>query len=46
MRPNLRQSKVSYMVLDVLLDSTYLLPRFGIEVEGPADEHIRALREA
>ena len=33
------------MALDVLLDSTYLLPSFGIEVEGLADEHIRALRE-
>ena len=34
------------MVLDVLLDSTYLLPSFGIEVEGLSDEHIRTLREA
>jgi len=34
------------MVLDVLLDSTYLLPSFGIEVEGLSDEHIRVLREA
>ena len=34
------------MALDVLLDSTYLLPSFGIEVEGLADEHIRALRGA
>jgi len=34
------------MVLNVLLDSTYLLPSFGIEVEGLSDEHIRALREA
>ena len=33
------------MVLDVLLDSTYLLPSFGIEVEELSDEHIRALRE-
>ena len=34
------------MALDVLLDSTYLLPSFGIEVEGLSDEHIRTLREA
>jgi len=34
------------MVLDVLLDSTYLLPSFGIEIEGLSDEHIQALREA
>jgi len=34
------------MVLEVLLDSTYLLPSFGIEVEGFSEEHIRALREA
>jgi len=34
------------MVLDVLLDSTYLLPSFGIEVEGLSEEHIQALREA
>ncbi len=46
MKPNLRQNKASCMVLDVLLDTTYLLPSFGIEVEGLSDEHIRALREA
>ncbi|RLE90297.1 MAG: hypothetical protein DRN04_15370 [Thermoprotei archaeon] len=34
------------MALDVLLDSTYLLPSFGIEVEGLSNEHIRTLREA
>jgi len=34
------------MAPDVLLDSTYLLPSFGIEVEGLSDGHIRALREA
>ncbi len=34
------------MVLDVLLDSTYLLPSFGIEVEGLSEEHIQVLREA
>lgn len=43
---NLRRSKVSYMAPDVLLDSTYLLPSFGIEVEGLSDGQIRALREA
>ena len=34
------------MALKVLLDSTYLLPSFGIEVKGLSDEHIRALRGA
>ena len=34
------------MALKVLLDSTYLLPSFGIEVEGLSDGHIRALGEA
>ncbi len=34
------------MALKVLLDSTYLLPSFGIEVEGLSDGHMRALREA
>ena len=46
MKLKLKQNKVSYMVLDVLLDSTYLLPSFGIEVERLSDEHIRALRGA
>ena len=32
--------------LKVLLDSTYLLPSFGIEVEGLQNEHIIQLREA
>ncbi|RLE85146.1 MAG: hypothetical protein DRJ41_01775 [Thermoprotei archaeon] len=30
----------------VLLDSTYLLPSFGIEVEGLTERHIAQLREA
>jgi len=30
----------------VLLDSTYLLPTFGIEVEGLTSRHIAELREA
>ena len=34
------------MTLEVLLDPTYLLPSFGIEVERLSDEHIEALREA
>jgi len=46
LRPSPRRSRASYMALDVLLDSTYLLPSFGIEVEGLTDAHIRALREA
>lgn len=37
---------MSSTVLRVLLDSTYLLPSFGIEVEGLRDEHIVQLREA
>ncbi|MCS7364555.1 MAG: PIN domain-containing protein [archaeon GB-1867-035] len=32
--------------LKVLLDSTYILPSFGIEVEGLTDNHIAKLREA
>lgn len=30
----------------VLLDSTYLLPSFGIEVEGLTERHLALLREA
>jgi len=33
------------ITLKVLLDSTYLLPTFGIEVEGLLDEHLARLRE-
>ena len=33
-------------VLKVLLDSTYLLPSFGIEVEGLTDREIAGLRKA
>ncbi|MCX8182777.1 MAG: hypothetical protein N3D12_06635, partial [Candidatus Methanomethyliaceae archaeon] len=32
--------------LRVLLDSTYILPSFGVEVEGLSIEHIALLREA
>lgn len=32
--------------LRVLLDSTYILPSFGIEVEGLSVDHVRRLREA
>lgn len=39
-------SKMSSTAVKVLLDSTYLLPSFGIEVEGLLDEHIMQLREA
>ena len=46
MKPSLRRNRVSFMVHDVLLDSTYLLPSFGIEVEGLSEKDIRALREA
>jgi len=37
---------MSYTGLKVLLDSTYILPSFGIEVEGLLDGHIKELREA
>ena len=37
---------MSSTALKVLLDSTYLLPSFGIEVEGLQNEHIIQLREA
>jgi len=37
---------MSYTVLKVLLDSTYLLPSFGIEVEKLSDEDILRLRKA
>lgn len=37
---------MSYTVLKVLLDSTYLLPSFGIEVEKLSDKDILRLREA
>ena len=37
---------MSSTALKVLLDSTYLLPSFGIEVEGLQNEHIVQLREA
>jgi len=33
------------ITLKVLLDSTYLLLTFGIEVEGLLDEHLARLRE-
>jgi len=33
-------------ILKALLDSTYLLPTFGIEIEGLTDEEIAKLREA
>ncbi len=37
---------MSYTVLKVLLDSTYLLPSFGIEVEKLSDKDILRLRKA
>ncbi|RLE71651.1 MAG: hypothetical protein DRJ37_04540, partial [Thermoprotei archaeon] len=37
---------MSYTVLKVLLDSTYLLPSFGIEVGKLSDEDILRLRKA
>ena len=32
--------------LNVLLDSTYILPTFGIEVEGLSNKHLTMLRDA
>jgi len=37
---------MNYTNLKVLLDSTYILPSFGIEVEGISDEHLIQLRQA
>lgn len=37
---------MSSTILRVLLDSTYLLPSLGIEVEGISNEHIVRLMEA
>ena len=37
---------MNYTNLKVLLDSTYILPSFGIEVEGILDEHLIQLRQA
>jgi len=37
---------MSYTNLKVLLDSTYILPSFGVEVEGLSDEHLLQLRQA
>ena len=37
---------MSYTGLKVLLDSTYILPSFGIEVDGLSDEHLAQLRQA
>jgi len=37
---------MSSSAIKVLLDSTYILPSFGVEVEGISAEHIAQLREA
>ena len=37
---------MSSSTIKVLLDSTYVLPSFGIKVEELSDEHIAKLREA
>lgn len=37
---------MSFSPVKVLLDSTYILPSFGVEVEGLSIEHIAQLREA
>lgn len=37
---------MSSSAIKVLLDSTYLLPSFGVDVEGFSDEHVAQLREA
>lgn len=38
-------SKMSFSPIKVLLDSTYILPSFGVEVEGLSIDHITRLRE-
>jgi hypothetical protein len=37
---------MSSSTIKVLLGSTYILPSFGVEVEGLSDEHVAQLREA
>ena len=37
---------MSSSAIKVLLDSTYLLPSFGVDVEGLSNEHVVQLREA
>jgi hypothetical protein len=40
------EERMSSSTIKVLLDSTYILPSFGVEVEGLSDEHVAQLREA
>ncbi len=37
---------MSSSAIKVLLDSTYILPSFGVEVDGLSAEHVAQLREA
>jgi len=46
LRGSQKGSRMSSSAVNVLLDSTYILPSFGIEVEGLSVEHIAKLREA
>ncbi|MBS7612517.1 hypothetical protein KEJ27_10040 [Candidatus Bathyarchaeota archaeon] len=46
MKGSRRKSRTNSSAINVLLDSTYVLPSFGIEVEGLTVEHIARLREA
>jgi len=41
-----KRSRMSFSAANVLLDSTYILPSFGVEVEGLSVEHLARLREA
>lgn len=46
MKKNRKKNRISSSAINVLLDSTYLLPSFGVEVEGLPLEHLVKLREA
>ncbi|MEM0054022.1 MAG: hypothetical protein QXL89_07530 [Nitrososphaeria archaeon] len=46
MKRNQRKSRISFPTTNVLLDSTYILPSFGVEVEGLSVESLARLREA
>ena len=44
MKKNQKKNNKNY-ILKALLDSTYLLPAFGIEVQGLTDKDLEMLRE-
>ncbi|MDW8045608.1 MAG: hypothetical protein RMJ31_07585 [Nitrososphaerota archaeon] len=45
MRESQKRNRMNSSAINVLLDSTYLLPTFGVEVEGLSTEHLVKLRE-